>query len=139
MQLKISFLRNYTFKLLLSSWYFFSYFHLLNLKKKQKRGSRCSGCLSIFFKKNYRFWLVFISGGEEIGNFNNWIASNLLFCTYHFNNVYKIILPVLLPVCSNYLCSFLKMFKYSAQTKINFKKFVWNFIINCCSVCIKPY
>ena len=30
----------------------------------------------------------------EIGNFNNRIASNLLFCTYHFNNVYKIILPV---------------------------------------------
>ena len=29
-----------------------------------------------------------------MGNFNNQIASNLLFCTYHFNNVCKIILPV---------------------------------------------
>ena len=30
----------------------------------------------------------------EIWNFNNRIASNLLLCTYQFNNVYKILLPV---------------------------------------------
>ena len=30
----------------------------------------------------------------EIGSFNNWIASNLIFCTFHLNNVYKFIFPV---------------------------------------------
>ena len=31
----------------------------------------------------------------EIGNFNNRSASNLLFCTFHLNNVYKFFFPVL--------------------------------------------
>ena len=29
-----------------------------------------------------------------IGNFNYRIASNLLFCTYHFENIFKILLPL---------------------------------------------
>ena len=37
----------------------------------------------------------------EIWNFNNRIASNLQFCIYHFNNVSKILQPVLLPNCSH--------------------------------------
>ena len=31
----------------------------------------------------------------EIGNFNNRIASNLLLCRFHLNNVYKFLFPVL--------------------------------------------
>ena len=30
----------------------------------------------------------------KIGSFNNRVASNVLFCTYNFNKVYKILLPV---------------------------------------------
>ena len=67
--------------------------HFTSLIRKKLRESRCSGGLSIFEKQ----LLMSVSVDQwrgEIGNFNNRFASNLLICTYYFNNIYKIILPV---------------------------------------------
>ena len=65
---------------------------------------------------------------EEIGNFNNFIASNLLLRTYLFSNVYKILLSVfyflfvvivcvLFPKCLN---TQLKIFTATPTQKTSF-------------------
>ena len=56
----------------------------------------------------------------EIGNFNNRIASNLLFCTYHFNNIYKIILPVF---CFLFIVTVCELFRKYLNTLLKQNKF----------------
>ena len=51
---------------------------------------------------------MLISGRGEIKNFNNRIASNLLICAYHFNNVYKILLPVFCFLFVVTVCAFFR-------------------------------
>ena len=61
----------------------------------------CSTILSIgkvLTQWAYQYFLQILVGVDQwsgkIGSFNNRIVSNLLFCTYHFNKVYKTLLPV---------------------------------------------
>ena len=56
--------------------------------------NREDSCTVDLFSTFHRCPLVWITGGGGIGNFNNQIASNLLLCTCHFKNVYKILVLV---------------------------------------------
>ena len=55
-----------------------------------------------------------------IGNFNNRIALNLLICTYHFNNVCKILLPVF---CFLFLVTVCVLFRKCLNTLLKQNEF----------------
>ena len=110
----------------------------------------CSTILSIgkvLTQWAYQYFLQILVGVDQwsgkIGSFNNRIVSNLLFCTYHFNKVYKTLLPVF---CFLFVVLFFVYFFGNVQMLCsNFPRnnilgnFVQSFNMNYYSVLIQPY
>ena len=64
----------------------------------------------------------------EIGSFNNRIASNLLFCTFHLNNAYKFLFPVLCFLFVVIVCELLRkclinLLKFSSKHQLRKLRF----------------